>query len=126
MPVEWFPEPLTAACLRGFQASLPAVAADASANSPDPDQAGAVVVPTGPTSAVLKPTGLGPIFEEGARPHDITGTKGFLYLGNGQFVSGTVHHPGSAPKPYLGPAAQRWANGECQAAMRVSCAASGF
>lgn len=126
MSLQWYPERLTASAIRGFQVSLAAVAADANATSPTP-LAGATVKPTGPTSAVLEPTGIGAILEEGAKPHTIPARKGYLYLkGENRFVSVEVHHPGSPPKPYLGPAAQRWASGECQAAMRASLAAGGF
>lgn len=86
------------------------------------------MVPTSSVSAELRAQGhLGAIFEEGAKPHPIpVGEKGYLYVGNGRFVSGTVQHPGSPPQPYLGPAAERWANGECQAAMSASVRGAGF
>jgi hypothetical protein len=124
--VYWNPAPLDAAIAKGFEASLVEVAADASATSGSP-KATATVHQTGPTSAELRAAGeLGPIFEEGARPHEIEGSRGYLYLGGGKFVSGVVEHPGSPRKPYLGEAAQRWMHGGCQGAMRESCAASGF
>lgn len=124
--VTWFPQPLTAAITRSFSASLASVAADANANA-TAKEAGAVVVQTGPNSAALKPTGIGAIMEEGAAPHVIEPTKGYLYLkGRNVFVSVAVSHPGSPPKPYLRPAAARWANGGFQATARASLAAGGF
>jgi len=125
MPVQWFPERLNAALAVSFKASLAEVAADANATSPS-SKAGATVVPTGETTAQLKPTGIGAIFEEGAKPHEETGTKGYLYLGGGRYVEGTIHHPGSPPKPYLGPAAARWANGGYQNTARATLASQGF
>ena len=124
--VRWFPQGLNAAIQRGFEGSLARVAADANATSPA-KEAGATIIQTGPTSAALKPTGIGAIMEEGAKPHEIAPTKGYLYLkGRNVFVSVAVHHPGSPAKPYLGPAAQRWALGGCQSTMRVSLAAGGY
>jgi hypothetical protein len=102
------------------------VAADANATA-TAKEAGAVIVQTGPTSAALKPTGIGAIMEEGASPHEIEPTKGYLYLkGRNVFVSVAVHHPGSPAKPYLSPAAARWANGGFQSTARVSLASGGF
>ena len=124
--VQWFPERLNATILTSFQASLAPVAADANANSPS-SKAGATVEPTGPTSAELKPTGIGAVFEEGAAPHEIEPKKGYLYLkGRNVFVSVAVHHPGSAPKPYLRPAAARWAAGGYNATARGVMAGGGF
>lgn len=126
MAVEWYPQRLSAAIAEAFRASLAEVAADAKATSPS-SKAGAEVVQTGSTSAALRPTGLGPIFEEGARPHEIDPHHGLLYLSNlGAFVSGPVHHPGSPPKPYIHPAAARWAAGGFQTVARGSLASQGF
>lgn len=126
MPVQWFPQGLNAALLRGFEASLPRAAADANANA-TAKEAGATVVQTGPTSAALKPTGIGAIMEEGAKPHVIEPKKGYLYFkGRNVFVSVAVNHPGSPPKPYLSPAAARWANGGFQSTARASLAGSGY
>lgn len=124
--LQWFPQGLNAAIQRGFEASLPRAAVDAEAHSPS-KEAGAIVVQTGPTSAALKPTGKGAIFEEGAKPHVIEPTKGYLYFkGENRYVSVAVHHPGSPAMPYLGPAAARWAGGGFQATARLSLAAGGF
>jgi hypothetical protein len=124
--VRWFPQGLNAAILRGFEGSLARVAADANATSPA-KEAGAAIRQTGPTQAELTPTGIGAIMEEGAKPHVIEPKKGYLYLkGQNVFVSVEVHHPGSPAKPYLGPAARRWAQGGFQSTAKVSLAASGY
>jgi len=126
MTLRWYPQGLNAAIQRGFEASLARVAAEANATAPA-KEAGATIKQTGPNSAVLSPTGIGAIMEEGAKPHVIEPTKGYLYLkGRNVFVSVAVHHPGSPPKPYLGPAASRWANGGFQSTARVSLAAGGY
>jgi hypothetical protein len=125
--VTFDPAPLELAIVRGFEMSLPAVAAAAAAQSGSRD-ATAEVIPTGAGTAELKATGrIGAIREEGARPHEIEpGVKGYLYIGGGKFVSGTISHPGSPPIHYLEPAAREWAQGGCQIALRESLASSGF
>jgi hypothetical protein len=127
MTATFDPAPLELALARGFDLSLPPVAAAASAASGSAD-AGAEVIPTGAGSAELKATGrIGAIRQEGARPHEIEpGAKGYLYIGGGKFVSGTISHPGSPATHYLDQAAREWANGGCQVAMRESLATSGF
>jgi hypothetical protein len=127
MSLAWYPQvTLTPAIMRGFEASLARVAAEANAAAPA-KEAGATIKQTSPNTAVLEPTGIGAIMEEGAKPHTIAPTKGYLYLkGRNVYVSAEVHHPGSPAKPYLRPAAARWANGGFQSTARVSLAASGF
>lgn len=126
MTVEFFPERLNLAIVASFQASLGVLLADAMSGGSA--NAGATVVPTGPTSAHLAPTGIGAIVEEGADPHIIEPKAGgVLYLRElDVFVSGPVHHPGRAAAPYLHPAAARWANGGYQATARGVLNSQGF
>lgn len=122
----WSTVGLKSAISRGFEASLARVAADAEAHA-TAKEAGATIRQTSATTASLQPTGIGAIMEEGAKPHVIAPTKGYLYLkGAAVFVSVAVDHPGSPPKPYLAPAAQRWANGGFQSTARASLAGSGY
>ena len=128
MSLIWRPQGLNAAIERGFAASLRVAALDASAHSPS-SRAGASAVQTSATVGGLNPTGeLGSIMEKGAKPHTIAPKVGeVLFLKSlNVVVSGSVHHPGSAPKPYLGPAAMRWATGGFQATTRGSLALSGY
>lgn len=123
--VRWYPGRLNEAIQQAFDQSLKIAAFDANAHSPS-QEAGAEVVSIGDTEAQLAVTGrLGGIMERGAGPHEETGTKGFLYI-NGSYVSGTIHHPGSAAKPYVGPAASRWASGGFHGTARGILAARGF
>lgn len=123
----WYPERLNAAIAVAYAASLREAQADAAAHSPSAT-AGVEVQQTSATTAALKPTGLGAIFEEGARPHEIDPDPGgVLYLRSLKIVvSGPVRHPGSPPKPYLGPAAARWAAGGFQATARATLRTQGF
>ena len=119
--VQWFPERLNAAIAEAYKASLAVALEDANATSPDPDKAGAKLV-----GNALAPTGLGTVFEQGRQGgYDIAPTHAqALKIGTGfaAFATG-----GSmAPKPYLGPAAQRWATEGFQATARARLAASGF
>lgn len=127
MAVEWFPERLNAAIAEAFARSLVLAAADANAASPT-HKARAEVRQTSPTNGVLRATGeLGPIMEEGGRPHPETGRRGFLYLkGLNRYVSGTIHHPGTPAQPYIRPAAARWSHGEFNAVARVTLSSKGF
>ena len=123
----WNTAPLDAAIARGFALSLRAVQAEADATSGSKD-ATASVHQTGPTTAVVRPEGrIGAIREEGARPHEISpGAKGYLYVGGGKFVSGTVSHPGSAPAPYIAPAVATWRAGGFHASARAALLIAGF
>ena len=124
--VVFYPERLNLAILRGFEASLAEVAADANLHSGTP-KATAEVVPTGPTSAVVRATGeAGAFLEEGTRPHEIdAGSKGYLYVGNGRFAT-VVHHPGARALPYIRRAAARWATGGFQKSAAVLVHSSGY
>jgi hypothetical protein len=117
----WYPERLNSALATAYRASIQTAAQDAEANAPSPE-AGVRVVGDG-----LEATGKGPIFEQGAAPHVIAPTNGFLFLkGLNRFVSTPVDHPGSPPKRYIAPAAQRWALGGFQAVARTVLAIRGF
>jgi hypothetical protein len=118
---QWYPERLNAAIAEAYKESLLVAEADAKATSPDPDKAGATLVGT-----ALAPTGLGGVFEKGRRGgYAIAPTHSqALRIGTGfaEFATGGP----MAPKPYIGPAAQRWAAEEFQAVARARLAASGF
>jgi hypothetical protein len=121
----WYPERLTAAIYRAYAESLKVAGADAEAHSGS-SKAGARAVQTGATTGSLVPTGpIGAIQEKGAGPHTIAG-RGVLRLANGDFVTGPVQHPGRPAKPYIRPAAQRWASGGFQGVAKANLAGSGF
>lgn len=125
MTLIWHPEALNAAIARAYAESLKVAGRDAGAHSGSA-KAGAKAVQTGPTTGMLVPTGeLGAIQEEGARPHEET-SSGIFRLANGDFVTGPIHHPGRGAKPYLRPAAARWASGGFQGTAKATLAGSGF
>jgi hypothetical protein len=75
---------------------------------------------------VLAPTDLGGIFEKGRRGGETILPKNALALKIGDgFAASAIEGP-MAPKPYIGPAAVRWANGGFQSTARASLAAQGF
>lgn len=123
---QWFPERLNAAIARAYAESLKVAGADANAHSGSA-KAGAKAVQTGANSGMLVPTGpIGAIQEKGARPHEEEAKNGIFRLANGDFVTGPIHHPGRGAKPYIHPAAERWASGGFQGTARVTLGASGF
>lgn len=127
MTLLWYPERLNLAILSSFQVSMGVVEADAAAGGSA--NAGAELTHTGPTSATLTPTGSAGVFEEeGAAPHIIEPKAGgVLYLRELDiFTSAPVHHPGREARPYLHPAAARWAHGGYQATARGVLNAQGF
>jgi hypothetical protein len=126
MPVRFYPQRLTATIDSAFRESLKVAAADAEAHSGS-SKAGAKAEQVGLSVARLVPTGpIGAIQEKGAGPHAIAPRGTALRLADGTFVSGTVQHPGRAAKPYIRPAASRWANGGFQSTARAQLAARGF
>jgi hypothetical protein len=119
--VEFFPERLNVLLAQAYETSMAEAAALAEASAPA-KEAGAELV-----GSTLKATGIGPIFEEGAKPHTETGSSGFLYLkGLDLYVSSPVHHPGMAPRPYIGPTAVAWATEIFQRTARSLLAVGGF
>lgn len=116
----WNSAPLIAAKDRAYLASMKVAAARADAAGGK--DAGAKLV-----GHAIHPTGLGGIFEEGARPHVIQPHRSVLYLkGLDVFVTGPVRHPGRAAQPYIAPEGERWATEDMPAALRVSYAAGGY
>ena len=118
----WAPEALNAAIGRAYLESLARAEADAKAHSPDPDKAGAVLV-----GNALKATGLGPVFEGGRRGGKLIQPKNAqaLALPGGTFAAFVRQGP-MRPKPYIHPAAVRWANGGFQSTARTTLAAAGY
>ena len=103
---KWYPERLTAAINASFKASVPEAKAAAESLKPSSKVTISETVSGNTASLSSSPA----FFEEGARPHEIAPKGNFLYLkGENRFVSGPVEHPGSPPKPHLGPAAALWA-----------------
>lgn len=121
MTLVWAPERLNAAIAQAYKESLLVAEADAKATSPDPDKAGAELVGT-----ALSATGLGGVFEQGRHGGYPIAPKNALALKIGSgFAASAVGGP-MAPKPYIGPAALRWANGGFQSVARASLATQGF
>jgi hypothetical protein len=118
---QWFPERLNAAINRAYAESLVRAEADAKANSPDPDKAGVVLA-----GNALVPTGLGTVFEKGRHGgYDIAPTHAqALKIGTG-FAAFAKGGP-MAAKPYIRPAAYRWANGGFQSTARATLASAGY
>ena len=118
----WFPERLTAAIEKAYLESLVRAEADAKAHSPDPDKAGVRL-----EGNVLVPTGLGTVFEKGRRGgYSITPKNAMaLKLPGGTFAEFVRGGP-MAAKPFIHPAANRWANGGFQSTARASLASQGF
>ena len=118
----WAPERLTAAIERAYLESLIRAEADAKAHSPDPDKAGVRL-----EGNALVPSGLGTVFEEGrAGGYDISPKdKLAIKFPSGDFA--TFAKGGAmAPKPFIHPAAARWANGGFQSTAKVTLASQGF
>jgi hypothetical protein len=122
MTLIWAPEGLNAAIERAYLESLAVAAADAKANSPDPDKVGVVL-----EGNVLKGTGLAGVFEGGRRGGYSIRPKNAqaLKVGPDQFAAAVTGGP-MAAKPFIHPAAMRWANGGFQNTARVNLAASGY
>src|SRR5437762_868083 len=118
----WAPERLTAAIEKAYLESLVRAEADAKAHSPDPDKAGVELA-----GNALKPTGLGGVFERGRRGGQTVKPKNAqaLKLPGGTFAA-FIREGAMAPKPFIHPAAARWANGGFQSTARASLAASGY
>lgn len=119
MTVQWFPERLTATIYSAYRESLLAAKEAAEAAKPS----GKVNVSLDGINLKSEPA----FFEEGAKPHEIAPKGNFLFLkGENRFVSGPVEHPGSPPKPHVGPAAALWAKSLFQAVARARLAGGGF
>jgi|SRR6266566_4118898 len=118
----WAPERLTAAIEKAYLESLVRAAADANANSPEADLAGVRL-----EGNALVPTGLGMIFERGRRGGQTVTPKTAqaLKLPGGLFAA-AIKEGAMAPKPFIHPAAARWANGGFQSTARASLASEGF
>lgn len=103
---QWFPERLTASINVAFKASVPEAKAAAEALKPSAKVTISETVSNNTATLSSSPA----FFEKGAGPHEIEPKGGFLFLkGENRFVSGPVEHPGSPPKPHIGPAAALWA-----------------
>ena len=122
MTLIWAPERLNAAIERAYLESLVRAEADAKANSPDPDKAGVRL-----EGNALVPSGLGTVFEEGRQGgYDIAPKNAqALKLPGGTFAA-FVKGGAMAPKPFIHPAASRWANGGFQSTARATLASQGF
>jgi hypothetical protein len=121
MTLIWAPERLNAAIERAYLESLLRAEADAKANSPDPDKAGVRL-----EGNTLVPSGLGTVFEEGRQGgYEIKPKGQALKLSSGQFAA-AVRGGAMAPKPFIHPAAVRWANGGFQSTARATLASQGF
>ena len=117
--LQWFPERLNAAIASAYKESLAAAEAEAEALKPSDKVHVSLIGNTLKSSPAF--------FEEGARPHEIAPKGGFLFLkGENRYVSTAVEHPGSPPKPHVGPASVSWATRLFQAVARARLAASGF
>jgi hypothetical protein len=116
---QWFPERLNAAIAAAYKESLGAAKVEADALKPSAKVTVSLIGNELKSSPAF--------FEEGARPHEIAPKGSFLYLkGENRFVSAPVEHPGSPPKPHIGPASVSWATRIFQAVARARLAASGF
>jgi hypothetical protein len=125
--VRFNPARLNAQIAAGFRKSIGVAALDAKANSPSPVKAGAKAIVAGSSGAIVGTGPLAGVFEKGARQHTIGPVKKkALFGGYGHPVSVPVLHPGSRAKPYLGPAAGRWARGGAQLTMRAQLLSGGF
>ncbi len=150
--VKFNPSRLNAQIAKGFRQSVYATGIDAKTHAPVP-KAGAVATVRG-SIGYLRPTGLGIIYEKGrqggyeinpgaisgvrssfsrktgSRSYKVkggTGDKTALKFtgGDGGFAAYAIGGP-MAARPYLRPAAARWANGGSQAAMRRALLSGGF
>jgi hypothetical protein len=118
----WAPERLNAAIERAYLESLVRAEADAKAHSPDPDKAGVRL-----EGNALVPTGLGTVFEEGRQGgYEIKPKSAQALKLPGGIFAEVVRGGAMAPKPFIHPAATRWANGGFQSTAKASLAASGF
>lgn len=116
---QWFPGRLNAAIASAYRESLLAAKEAAEAAKPS-DKVNVSLLGNELKSSPA-------FFEEGAKPHEIAPKGNFLYLkGENRFVSGPVEHPGSPPKPHIGPAAIEWAKALFQTIARARLAGSGF
>jgi hypothetical protein len=105
----WRPEPLTARLVAAARPAATEFGALARAKAPSKRvAAGMFVQGTTTTFHVGSTSELAPFFEQGVGPHEIEAKKGPLRLADGSFVSGPVHHPGMAPKPFLHPLLPLW------------------
>lgn len=120
MTLYWNPAPLNAAIARAYAASLQAAEADAKAHAPS-SRAGVELQGTS-----LTPRDLGTVFEVGRKGgYDIAPLGQALRFPNGTFAAFAKGGPMSA-RPFIRPAAERWARGGFHAAARPTLAASGF
>ena len=147
--VRWDPSGLNGALASAFKASVALAVTDAKAHTPSERMAGATGRVTSPTTAYLKPTGLGHVFEKGRRggylirPRGVSGgsqrgrRSGFrvsakrggaqaLKFRDGGGYAFEVTGGNMAPKPYVGPAGVRWAKGGYQTVARVALIEKGF
>lgn len=147
------PAPINSAIARGFKASAVIAKNDAAARRHNKSKTGVTMPVLKDNFALIKGTGLAMVFERGRRggypiyptgvsglrrsfrggseTFKVRGTTGGLqrqFLG-GPFLehplAGTVGGPMHA-FPFLGPAADHWANGGLHASTRASCSAAGF
>lgn len=134
MPTFWNPAPLNAAVQLAFKDAAFATARAIESGKPE-----SRIPITGPffldggNRAVIRTGGLAPIFEKGAKPHQIfpkgaktlrrSKSKGqtvfklrsvrghtsqVLRLANGRVVRYVLHHPGMAAQPFIRPEVDRF------------------
>lgn len=148
----WNPAHLNAAIVSAFPQSVAIAVADAKRNAHPSDKAGATGKVTSPTTAYMKPTGLGFVFEQGRRggyeinPGLVLGlrssrrrgrtsytvrfgrtqTQALKFTqGDGGFAARVIGGAMTA-RPYVGPAAERWARGGYQVVAKRALATKGF
>lgn len=135
--VRWDPSKLNEALLRAFKSSVTNAKMVAIARSPAPGKAGASYTTLGPTTARLRATGLGTIFEGGRQggyviqpglrttrrrvpgghgakvASGVRAGSGNIALkftkGDGGFARGGIIGGAMKARPYIHPAASAWA-----------------
>lgn len=121
MGLEFSADGLKAAIDRAYEVSLEDARDDAEANSPS-FKAGVEL-----DGNTLVATGIGPLFEHGREGgYDIAPRdKLALRFPDGSFAA-FAQGGEMEPDPYIGPAAERWANGGFQASASTVLASEGF
>jgi len=125
--VTFNPTRLTAAVLESLPVSLKLAEADARAHVPSERMADVESGMSSPLSGWLRPTGLGHVFEKGRKGGYLIEPKRSTAL---KFRGGEYYAEATggamAPRPYVGPAAAKWASGGYQAAARATLRMRGF
>jgi hypothetical protein len=125
--VIWAPQRLIASIYAAFPPSVVVAAAEANMKAPS-HKAGAIAEIHGPGHGGIRPTGLGVVFEHGRKGGYDIEPKTKKDLGGKRLGHplGNVTGGPMRPRPYIHPAAVRWAQGGYQAQARRTLAATGF